>query len=127
MKNAISWFEIPTTDLDRAQKFYEAIFDFKMFPLEFPNFYMRLFPIEDPQNQIGGALVSTQPGFYHSSESHGTLIYLNANPDLNTVLERVSAAGGKVLFEKTKVSDDYGFIGVFIDSEGNRIGLHSIE
>lgn len=127
MTNAISWFEIPTHDLDRAQKFYETIFDFKMFPLEMPGFLMRLFPIEDPQNQIGGALVSTEPGFYTPSETHGPLIYLNANPDVNTILSRVATAGGKVLVEKTKISDEYGFMGVFVDSEGNRIGIHSIE
>jgi len=55
-KNVISWFEIPTTHLDRAQKFYETIFEIKMIPLETPNLKMRMFPIEDPMNGIGGAL-----------------------------------------------------------------------
>ena len=65
--------------------------------------------------------------FYTPSETHGPLIYLNANPDVNTILSRIATAGGKVLVEKTKISDEYGFMGVFVDSEGNRIGIHSIE
>ena len=55
-KNAISWFEIPAVDLDRAQKFYEAIFDIKMVPLDMPQLKMRMFPVESPMN-IGGALM----------------------------------------------------------------------
>ncbi len=54
-KNAISWFEIPAADLNRAQKFYEAIFDLQMIPLDMPQLQMRMFPIESPVN-IGGAL-----------------------------------------------------------------------
>ena len=39
--DAISWFEIPTTDLDRAQKFYEAIFDMQMIPMDMPQLKAR--------------------------------------------------------------------------------------
>ena len=124
--HAISWFEIPTEDLDRAQKFYETIFEIQMFPMEFPGFQMRLFPISDPATGIGGALVKTSPGFYIPSESHGPLIYLNANPDVDTVLLRVENAGGKVTVPKTLISEEHGYMGVFIDSEGNRIAVHSI-
>jgi uncharacterized protein len=124
-KNAISWFEIPTTDLNRAQKFYEAIFGIKMIPMETDNFKMRMFPIEDPMSGIGGCLISTD-GFHIPSATDGPLIYLNGNPDVQIVLDKVEAAGGKVMVPKTEISPEYGHMGVFIDSEGNRIGLHSI-
>lgn len=124
--HAISWFEIPTEDLDRAQKFYETIFEIQMIPMEFPDFQMRLFPIFDPSTGVGGALVKTSPGFYFPSESHGPLIYLNANPDVDIVLSRVENAGGKVTVPKTLISEEHGYMGVFIDSEGNRIAAHSI-
>jgi len=124
-KNAISWFEIPTVDLDRAQQFYEAIFGIQLIPMEMPNFQMRMFPIEDPMEGIGGALVKTE-GFYQSSATDGVLIYLNANPDVQLVLDKVEAAGGKIVVPKTEISPEYGFMGVFIDTEGNRVGLHSI-
>jgi predicted enzyme related to lactoylglutathione lyase len=125
MDNAISWFEIGTDDLDRATKFYETIFNIKLAPLDLDNIKMRMFPIDDMMKGIGGALVFTN-GFHKPSTTDGPLIYLNGNPDLQLILDRVEAAGGKVLVHKTEISPDYGFMGVFIDSEGNRIGLHSV-
>lgn len=123
-KNAISWFEIPTIDLDRAQKFYEAIFEIKMISLETPNLKMRMFPIQDPMNGIGGAL-SYAEGFYKPSATDGPLVYLNANPDVQTVINRIEKAGGKILVPKTEISPEYGFMAVFLDTEGNRVALHS--
>jgi len=123
-KNAISWFEIPTTDLDRAQKFYETIFETQLFPMEMPNFKMRMFPVENPMEGVGGALIHTQ-GFYQSSETDGVLIYLNGNPDVQDILNRVEAAGGRIVVPKTEISPEYGYMAVIVDTEGNRIGLHS--
>jgi uncharacterized protein len=123
--NAISWFEIPTTDLKRAQKFYESIFGINMIPMETDNFKMRMFPIEDPMVGIGGCLIHTN-GFHIPSATDGPLIYLNGNPDVQIILDKVEAAGGKVIVPKTEISPEYGYMGVFIDSEGNRIGLHSV-
>jgi len=124
MKNAISWFEIPTTDFKRAVKFYETIFEFKMMPMDLPNIQMAMFPIEDMQG-IGGAVVYSN-GFHVPSSSDGVLIYLNANPDVQTILDRIEKAGGKVTVPKTQISPEYGYMAVFTDSEGNRVGLHSI-
>jgi predicted enzyme related to lactoylglutathione lyase len=124
-KNAISWFEIPAIDLDRAQKFYETIFDIQMIPLDTPNFQMRMFPLEDMANGIGGA-ISKAEGFYKPSASDGTLIYLNANPDVQNVVDKIEAAGGKIVVPKTQISPVYGYMAVFIDTEGNRVALHSI-
>lgn len=124
-KNAISWFEIPVTDIDRAQKFYETIFQVNLIPMELENINMRMFPVEDPGSGIGGALCKAD-GFYKASATDGPLIYLNANPDVQTVLDRIVSAGGSIMVPKTEISPEYGFMGVFIDSEGNRIGLHSV-
>jgi predicted enzyme related to lactoylglutathione lyase len=125
MKDAISWFEIPSTDLDRATKFYETIFQVQLFPLDIAQIKMRMFPIDDPMNGIGGAVVYAD-GFYSPSATHGPLVYLNANPDVQIVLDRVEAAGGKILVPKTEISPEHGYMGIFMDTEGNRIGLHSV-
>ncbi len=125
MNNAISWFEIPTTDLNRAQKFYETIFGISMIAMDMTNIKMRMFPLDDMVNGVGGALVDSG-GFHQPSDLLGPLIYLNANPDVKFVLDKVEAAGGKVLVPKTEISPEYGSMGVFLDTEGNRIALHSI-
>ncbi len=125
MKNAISWFEIPATDLGRAQKFYEAIFDITLNPMDTPNIKMRMFPLDDMMSGVGGAIVDSG-GFHKPSATDGPLIYLNGNPDVQNVLDKVEDAGGKIMVPKTEISPDYGFMGVFLDTEGNRIGLHSV-
>jgi len=125
MNNAISWFEIPTTDINRAQKFYETIFGITMITMDLPNIKMRMFPLDDMMNGIGGALVDSG-GFHKPSLTDGPLIYLNANPDVQNVLDKVEAAGGKIMVPKTEISPEYGNMAVFIDTEGNRMALHSI-
>lgn len=125
MNNAISWFEIGTIDLDRATKFYETIFQVKLAPLDLENIKMRMFPLDDMMTGVGGALVDSK-GFHKPSSTDGPLIYLNGNPDVQLVLDRVEAAGGKIMVPKTEISAEYGYMAVIIDSEGNRIGLHSV-
>jgi uncharacterized protein len=125
MDNAISWFEIGTTDLDRATKFYETIFGVSLIPIELPNIKMRMFPIDDMMKGIGGALVYAE-GFYQPSATDGTLIYLNGNPDVQNIVDKVEAAGGKIMVPKTEISPEYGFMAIILDTEGNRIGLHSV-
>ncbi len=125
MNNAISWFEIPATDLARATKFYETIFSTTLIPVDMPNIKMRMFPITDVQNGIGGAVVDSG-GFHKPSATDGPLIYLNGNPDVQNILNKVELAGGKVVVPKTEISEAFGFMAIIIDTEGNRIGLHSI-
>ena len=125
MQHAISWFEIPTTDIERAQKFYETIFGISMMAMDMPKIKMRMFPLDDMMTQVGGALVDSG-GFHKASATDGPLIYLNANPDVQNVLDKIEAAGGTILVPKTEISPDYGFMAVFIDSEGNRVALHSV-
>ena len=125
MKNAISWFEIPATDIDRAQKFYETIFQIKMNPMDFGGVKMRLFPLDNPMQGVGGSIIDTG-GFHKPSATDGPLIYLNGNPDLQIVLDRVEAAGGKIMVPKKDISPEYGSMAVFLDTEGNRIALHNV-
>jgi uncharacterized protein len=122
-QHAISWFEIPASDLTRAQQFYETILDVKLFPLDLPNIKMRMFPTE--ANGIGGAIVDSG-GFHKPSATEGPLVYLNANPDVQLVLDKVEAAGGQILVPKTQISDEFGYMCVILDTEGNRIAFHSI-
>ena len=86
---------------------------------------MRMFPLDDMMTQVGGAIVDSG-GFHKASLTEGPLIYLNANPDVQNVLDKVEAAGGKVMVPKTQISPEYGYMAVMVDTEGNRIGLHSV-
>lgn len=122
--NAISWFEIPTADLDRAQKFYETIFGISLVPMDVANLKMRMFPLESMMG-VGGSLVYNAE-FFKPSATDGPLLYLNANPDVQLVLDKIEAAGGKILVPKTQISPEYGYMAVFLDSEGNRVALHSV-
>lgn len=124
MNNAISWFEIPAIDLARATRFYEAIFGTTLVPVDLSNIRMRMFPLTDMQNGIGGAVVDSG-GFHKPSATDGPLIYLNGNPDLQIILDKVIAAGGNIVVPKTAISEAYGRMAIIIDTEGNRIGLHS--
>ena len=106
--------------MPRAQAFYEAIFDTRLQLLDMGVFKMALFP----PAEVGLALC-LHPEAYKPSGTAGPLIYLNGNPDLQTILDRVEGAGGKILRSKTQISADHGFMALFEDTEGNRLGLRS--
>ena len=118
--NALNWFEISVNDMDRATNFYGTAFDVKMEKMDMPGFQMTMFPTQDPHS--GGALVKSD---MHKPSMEGTLVYLNGNPDLQQVLDRIPAAGGKVLMPKTQISPVVGYMAVFADTEGNALVLHS--
>jgi predicted enzyme related to lactoylglutathione lyase len=124
LPNAISWFEIPATDISRAQKFYETIMGVQLSALDLDNIKMRLFPTENPMG-VGGSICDSG-GFHKPSSTDGPLIYLNGNPDVQLILDKVEGAGGKILVPKTEISPAFGFMAVIIDTEGNRIAFHSI-
>ncbi|HBQ61116.1 MAG TPA: bleomycin resistance protein [Balneolaceae bacterium] len=125
MKHAINWFEIPAVDIKRAQKFYEQIFDFEMQPIEVGDgLEMAMFPGE-PEG-VSGTIIKSEDS-YKPSETHGPLLYLNANPDLQHVLNRVEKSGGRILISKRLINEENGYMAVIVDSEGNRIALHSFE
>lgn len=122
MANRIAWFEIPVSDPDRAQQFYESIFDISMQRLPLGNeFVLILFPGQ--QDELQGAL-AYHPDFYFPG-NQGPLIYLNAEPSLDPVLKRVTESGHKILISKRQISEERGFMAVIEDSEGNRIALMS--
>ena len=120
--NAISWFEIPVDEFDRAKMFYSRIFDYEMPTMDMGPIRMGFLMFEQGKG-VGGAIVKGE-GLLPAR--NGTLVYLNAGDDLSTVLMRVDGAGGKVLMEKTLVAPGMGYYANFLDSEGNRVALHSM-
>ncbi len=122
MINAINWFEIPVTDFDRAKKFYETLFDAEIMEMPFPDGKYGMLP-SDMENGVGGGIVKGE-GFNPSE--NGTIVYLNGGDDLNIPLSRIEKAGAKILLAKTAIGAN-GFMAHFIDSEGNRIALHSLK
>ena len=124
--NAVGWFEVPVNDMNRAIKFYETVLDIKLDRNQMGPLDMAWFPMTDESYGSTGSLVC-HPEFYKPS-TDGVVIYFTAHSgDLNNELSRVEEAGGQVLQPKTKISDEYGFMALLIDSEGNRIALHSRE
>lgn len=119
VKNMVTWFEIPAYNHYRSVAFYNYIFGIEMTTVELNGFAMGFFPAE---NGITGAIV-TGNGCVPSEV--GPLIYLNAGDDLNNVLFKVNEAGGRVVLDKTFLSESAGYFALFIDSEGNRLALHS--
>lgn len=121
-ENALNWFEIAVNDINRARKFYETIFDIEMHVSDMMGMKMAVFIADDSSGKVSGALVQSD---MHKPSMEGVVIYLNGNPDLQIPLGRVSRAGGKVVMPKTLVNENIGFMAFFIDTEGNKIGLHS--
>jgi len=120
--NAINWFEIPVTDIARAKKFYETILEIEMTPMEMMGLKMAMFPYDGSKGTVGGALVQSE---MHTPSATGAVIYLNANPDLDLVFNRIEKAGGKTSMPKTLIDKNTGYMAFFTDTEGNTVGLHS--
>ena len=118
-KNAIHWFEIPALDMDRAVKFYNQVLGYTMAPFSMHNCTMAMFPCE---SGVGGAICqqeNVQPS------AQGSIVYLDCGEDLSVALSRIESAGGKILMPKTAIGE-HGFIALFLDTEGNKVGLHSM-
>jgi predicted enzyme related to lactoylglutathione lyase len=122
--NVVGWFEIPVTDMNRAIKFYETVFDLKLDLQKLGPLDMAWFPWVNTGSGSSGSLVYA-PDFYQPSQN-GTLVYFTAHSgDVNNELSRVEKAGGKVLQKKTLITEDIGYYAILLDTEGNRIALHS--
>ena len=121
-ENALNWFEISVNDIVRAKKFYEKVFDIEMVQEEMMGMKMAFFPTENMAEKVGGGLVQSE---MHKPSMDGTVVYLNGNPDLALALGKVEAAGGKVVMPKTRISDEIGYMAFFLDTEGNKVALHS--
>jgi uncharacterized protein len=120
--NSLNWFEIPVTDMQRAKHFYQVAFGIHMPEEEMMKMKMAFFPYTPGSGRASGALVKSD---FHKPSKEGAIIYLNANPDLTDVLQRIESEGGKVIMPKTKITDEIGYMAFFEDTEGNAVALHS--
>lgn len=120
MKSFISIFEIPATEISRAVDFYCAILNINIEKMEFPDMQMGIFPYEG--QMVTGVIVKAE-GYRPSAD--GVTIYLNGGDNLQIILDRVEKNGGKIIVPKSLHADESGYYAIFIDSEGNKIGLHS--
>jgi uncharacterized protein len=121
MKHLLNWVEIPVSNLQRAKAFYSTILDMQLEEIEMDRLHYAFFSVEDSYNN--GALVQ---GPDYTPGSVGPVVYLNGGGDLNMILNKVEGAGGSILMPKTFLSDMAGFVGLFTDPEGNRIGVQSM-
>jgi uncharacterized protein len=122
-RHALNWAEIPVADFERARRFYSAIFDYTM-PQATMGGNTLGFLLFEQGSGVGAAIVH---GEGHVPSASGALVYLSAGKDLAVVLGRVVRAGGLVLKGKTEIGPRLGYVALFRDSEGNRVGLHSPE
>ena len=120
-KDALSWFEIPATDLPRATRFYETVLARKLKAEAMGPLQLSVFSYEQPG--VGGCLIA---GDGHLPAAVGTVVYLVV-ARLDEALGRVGGAGGKIALPKTALPEGLGFFAHIIDSEGNRVGLHALQ
>nr|WP_299386212.1 VOC family protein [Allomuricauda sp.] len=120
MNSYISIFEIPVTDIDRAIDFYQSILGIDIEKMEFPGMEMGLLPYEE--QMVTGVIMK---GEDYEPSATGITIYLNGGNDLQPILDKVEPKGGQILVPKTPHADEVGFFALFLDSEGNKMGLHS--
>jgi predicted enzyme related to lactoylglutathione lyase len=120
MKNLVSIVEIPTADFPRAIAFYQAILDITIEEAEMDGVKMGLFP-----NAGEGVFVQLINGSDYKPSTDGTVVYLNGGDDLQKIAGKTEANGGKIVVPKTAIGPEMGFFAIFIDTEGNKVGLHS--
>lgn len=120
MKHAINWFAIPVNDIQRAAKFYSAILDADLQTAEMDGRQLAFFPADE--GAISGHLFTDE---HFKPGADGSLLYLNGGDDLQTVVDRIDAAGGSVVMPKTQITPEIGYFAIFMDTEGNKVALHS--
>jgi predicted enzyme related to lactoylglutathione lyase len=118
-KNAVNWFEIPVDDFERAVSFYQRLFDVQLRHEVMDGFDCALFPADE--QAVGGALVKAD---FQRPGAAGSLVYLNAEGKLDALLQRATDMGAQVTLPRTAIGE-YGFIAHLLDSEGNKIAVHS--
>jgi len=119
--NYISWFEIPALNFERAVNFYNNIYQIIMETNAMNGYTMAFFPTVAG---VGGAIIC---GEGSEPSDKGALLYLNGGEDLDNVLNRVESSGGRILLSKQQINEDAGYFALFIDTEGNKLALHSIK
>lgn len=126
--NMVGWFEIPVTDMNRAVIFYNTVFQIEIAVHDLGNIVMGWFPSGEDSESKGasGSLVYNKE-FYKPSKE-GVLVYFTSQSgDIKDELSRIEDAGGKILQAKTQISEDHGYMALFLDTEGNRVALHSLK
>ena len=124
LKNSISWFEIPAINLERAKKFYSAVLGAPITDMPMPNTPLKYASLPFDRNDgVGGALVM---GEGYEPSNKGPLLWFNVEDEMGAVLSKAEESGGKILMPKTSAGQ-YGFIAHILDSEGNRIVIHSLK
>jgi hypothetical protein len=119
MNNTICWTDIPVADLERAMKFYSAVLGALVKKESKPGMEFGLLP--HAETNVSGCLYKAGD---NRPSDHGPLIYLSVEGRLDAAIKAVREHGGKVVVDKEPIGP-YGFRGVIMDSEGNRIALHS--
>ncbi len=122
--NMVGWFEIPVSNIVRAKKFYEAVFKVEIQVIDFGELLMGWFPSQGAEAYGSPGTLVKQESYIPSKE--GTMVYFMSK-DVQIELDRIVAAGGKIYQAKKQISPEYGYMGVFIDTEGNRVALHSMQ
>lgn len=120
MKNYISMFEIPATDISRAINFFQELLKIKIERMDVEGMEMGIFPYEE--QMVTGVIIKAEG---YNPSSNGVTIYLNAGENLQVILDRVEINGGKVILPKTAHADESGYFAMFLDSEGNKLALNS--
>jgi predicted enzyme related to lactoylglutathione lyase len=122
MTHSINWFEIPATDFERAKKFYSTILGTELQDMTIPDGKYSVFPYEHESGGVSGGIIQMEGS---SPSADGSVVYLNGGDDLSSSLSRVEEAGGTILLPKTAIGEN-GFMAHFLDTEGNRVALHSM-
>jgi uncharacterized protein len=123
MANVINWFEIPAKNFDRACEFYSNVLSGEIHKMDTPTGTKMGFLPGTVPDVVGGAVVQ---GEGYEPSNKGSVVYLNGGPDLSVPLSRVEKAGGKIMMPKTSIGEN-GFMAHFVDTEGNRVALHSMK
>lgn len=120
MKNLVSIIEIPVADFSRATTFYQSLLTIAIQEVDMDGVQMGILPNDD-----GTVNVVLAKGSDYKPTTDGAVIYLNAGDNLQSVLDKVEPNGGKIIVPKTHISPEMGYFAMFIDTEGNKLGLHS--
>lgn len=119
MINLVSIIEIPVTDFSRAKSFYQSILNVEIEDIEMGGTQMGIFPSDGEAVSLALA-----KGEDYKPTMEGVVIYLNAGDELQGMLDKIAEIGGTVIVPKTEISPEIGFFGIFIDTEGNKLGVH---
>lgn len=120
MNNPVTIIELPVSDLQRAIAFYQAILGITIEEAAMGDTRMGVLPADE-----GAVSVVLVHGEGYVPTADGAVVYLNAGDSVQAIQDRIEANGGQVIVPRTEISAEMGYFALFIDTEGNRIGLHA--